>query len=192
MAGEGSRRLEWTVGDLFPGHGRAVDITWITATLGVGAAPASGRLRGLRRGGVTAILDLRVAGERRHDPRWEETIRRLGLRLRLVAVPDRRAPTPGQFAEACAWIVEELAGDGRVLVCCRAGIGRSATVATAVLVRLGYSLPAAFQLVGGRRPVANPTEEQLGALRLYAARAVVGDEGIMNDRSDRSVDGEVR
>ena len=171
----GLQRLGWTVKDLLPGHGRAVDITWITATLGVGAAPAAGRLRGLRRGGLTAILDLRLAGERRHDPRWEDTVGRLGLRLRLVPVPDRRAPTPGQFTEACGWVVDELAGDGRVLVCCQAGIGRSATIVTAVLLGLGYSLPTAFRLVGSRRPAVNPTEEQLGGLRLYAAQVTVDD-----------------
>jgi predicted protein tyrosine phosphatase len=149
----------------------AVDIAWVTPSLALGAAPACRRLRDLRRVGLTAILDLRTERERGIDPGWADAIRRHHLKVRTLPVPDRAAPSQVQLEEGCTWVLRELAVDGRVLICCWAGSGRSATLAMAILARLGYRLPDAFALVSGSRRVANPTEAQLAALRSFAARA---------------------
>jgi protein-tyrosine phosphatase len=66
------------------------------------------------------------------------------------------------------WVLDELGRDGKVLVCCRAGQQRSATMVTAVLVGLGYGVRQAFALVSSRRRVANPTSAQVQALRRFS------------------------
>jgi protein-tyrosine phosphatase len=60
--------------------------------------------------------------------------------------------------------------DGKVLVHCTGGMGRAATLAVALLVRRGYTLPHAYRLVRDRRPQVAPSDAQLAALTEYARR----------------------
>lgn len=159
---------------LYAWRSPALDIVWLTPDLAVGAAPAAGRLHEVQRLGVTALVDLRTIDERESAERWERAVQRCGLRVLHLPVIDRTAPTMEQLDAGSTWVEGELAGGGRVLVCCRAGVGRSITLATAILVRQGYRLHEAFRLVGTRRRVANPTDAQLAALEAFAAR-LAGD-----------------
>lgn len=147
-----------------------LDLVWLTADLAVGAAPVAGRLEEVCRLGVTALVDLRTAKERALDRHWELAALHSALRVLHLPVVDRAAPTLEELEAGSAWVESELSGGGRVLVCCRAGVGRSVTLATAVLVRQGYRFPEAFRLVGTRRRVANPTDAQLAALQAFAAQ----------------------
>jgi protein-tyrosine phosphatase len=64
---------------------------------------------------------------------------------------------PLQLAEAVAWIEQHLATNRRILVCCRAGMGRSVSVVIAYLCcvhRMSYD--DAVRLVKSRRPGATP------------------------------------
>ncbi|MBI4507498.1 MAG: dual specificity protein phosphatase family protein [Chloroflexi bacterium] len=147
-----------------------LDLVWLTADLAVGAAPVAGRLEQVSRLGITALVDMRTADERALDRHWEIAALRSALRVLHLPVVDRTAPTLEELEAASAWVESELSSGGRVLVCCRAGVGRSVTLATAVLVRQGYRFPEAFRLVGTRRRVANPTDAQLAVLRAFAAQ----------------------
>jgi hypothetical protein len=147
----------------------AIDIAWITPTLAVGAGPAARRHADLARAGVTAILDLREDVERGPEP--TETG---GLHVHRIPIADGTAPTQAQLQEGADWVLAELGRDGRVLVCCRVGAQRSATMVTAVLVRLGYGVRQAFTLVSARRPIANPTSAQVRALRQFSEGARPG------------------
>jgi protein-tyrosine phosphatase len=59
-------------------------------------------------------------------------------------------------------IGERLAGGGRVLVHCGAGIGRAGTVAVCVLMEHGVGRDDALALVARHRPMAGP---EVGAQR---------------------------
>ena len=83
---------------------------------------------------------------------------------------DRHPPTAEQLEQGCAWVLEALATDTKVLICCRVGAQRSATLATAVLVRMGYRLQDAFTLVSAARRIANPTDDQVAVLRAFASK----------------------
>jgi rhodanese-related sulfurtransferase len=144
-----------------------VDIAWITPTLALGAGPDARRHRDLERAGVTAILDLREDFERGagHDlPGVDDG----ALKIYRIRIVDTTAPTQAQLHEGAEWVLAELGRDGKVLVCCRVGAQRSATMVTAVLVRLGYGVREAFTLVNAKRRIANPNRAQVRALREFS------------------------
>ncbi len=145
---------------------RRLDIAWVTPQLAVGAAPTRQRLGDLRHAGVTHLVDLRTDGERERG--WDAAAAAQQLAVLRVPVIDRHAPEPAQIADAAGWVIEAIAREQPVLLCCRAGAGRSAMLATAVLLALGYDLPAAFGLVNRARRCANPTDAQLDLLRALA------------------------
>lgn len=64
--------------------------------------------------------------------------------------------TPQQVDEAVAWL-EQHAPRKKVMVCCRAGMGRSVSMVIAYLCCVkGMSYGEAFQLLRSRRPGATP------------------------------------
>lgn len=63
---------------------------------------------------------------------------------------------PLQLDEAVAWLEHHEHGNG-LLICCKAGMGRSVSVVIAYLcLRKGLSYPDAVKLVCARRPGATP------------------------------------
>jgi protein-tyrosine phosphatase len=109
------------------------------------------------------VLDVRE--EARDD---EALLAQCGLHLCHVPMTDRAPPTQEQLKRAVEWVMGELADDRKVFIHCQSGVGRSVCVACAVLVRMGYSLPQAYEAVRRKRPEAVVSEEQVEALRLYA------------------------
>lgn len=140
-----------------------LDLTWITPDWAVGAAPSPRDLAHLRAAGVSSVLDLRA--EAQLDP---HLYTQHGLRLLHLPVPDGQAPSQQHLAEATAWVLREIASGHRVLICCRAGSGRSVTLACAVLLAMGYPLSRTMPLIAHHRPVANPTDVQIQALHTFA------------------------
>lgn len=64
--------------------------------------------------------------------------------------------TPQQAYEAVAWL-EQHAGTRKIMVCCRAGMGRSVSMVIAYLCcAKGMSYEEAMQLLKARRPGATP------------------------------------
>lgn len=63
---------------------------------------------------------------------------------------------PSILADAVDWVERHMA-DNRVMVCCRAGMGRSVSVAMAYLCSVeGMAYPDVLKLVMDRRPGAMP------------------------------------
>lgn len=63
----------------------------------------------------------------------------------------------GQFESTTRFINEEISQNKSVIVHCKAGISRSATIVLAYLVRYGgVSLDRAYQIVSEKRPVIDP------------------------------------
>jgi protein-tyrosine phosphatase len=92
--------------------------------------------------------------------------------LELVAVPviDRGVPDSHEaFADAVTRLSDLMAGGKTVGIHCRAGIGRSAMLAAALLIAAGDSPPEAFERVRAARGVAVPdTPEQRSWIESFA------------------------
>lgn len=117
--------------------------------------------------GVTHVLDLREEGT--DDP---EVLRMLGIAWRRVPVADRRAPTHEQLAEIINWLDADANPntDQALYVHCQAGLGRTPTVAIALLMQHDLSLAEAHRMVLSARPEAAPTSPQLTWLEEVEAR----------------------
>jgi protein-tyrosine phosphatase len=75
---------------------------------------------------------------------------------------------PLQLDEAVSWLEQHKKGS-RLLICCRAGIGRSASVAIAYLCLVeGWPYQKAVALVGAQRPGAMPLPELETSIRFVA------------------------
>jgi hypothetical protein len=144
-----------------------LDIAWVTPTLAVGAGPDPRRHRDLAREGITAILDLRQDFERGPEP-VPAGAPGDAVRVHRMPIVDGTAPTQAQLREGADWVLAELGRDGKVLVCCRVGSQRSASLVTAVLVRMGFGVRQAFTLVSSKRRISNPTDSQVQALRQFS------------------------
>lgn len=77
-------------------------------------------------------------------------------------IHDLHAPPIEVADELVAAIVERLATGERIILHCAAGIGRSGTIATCVLIELGVALDEALAVVAANRPMAGP---EVGAQR---------------------------
>jgi len=150
-----TRRLPWP--------GSRLALAWITPSLAQGPRFTRAQVSALPRSGVTSVLDVRK--EARDD---EALLAQHGLCLCHVPMTDRAPPTQRQLKRAVEWVMGELADDRKVFIHCQSGVGRSVCVACAVLVRMGYGLPQAYEAVRRKRPEAVISEEQVEALRRYA------------------------
>ena len=94
-------------------------------------------------------------------PRWLISSR--------IPFKDFGEPDPNVLADAVGWVEQHIA-DNRVLVCCRAGMGRSVSVAMAYLCCVeGMAYADVLKLVLAKRPGALPLpklEEGIEQVRL--------------------------
>ena len=130
--------------------------------LAVMAHPAGGDrleadLRALRAAGVDVLLSLQPAAERRELDLSAEPAAavRAGLVFRELPTVDFGVPDPVQAAPVLAALAGDLRAGRYVVVHCRGGVGRSGTVAAALLVLLGVPLAQAWRdlAVARGRPV---------------------------------------
>jgi protein-tyrosine phosphatase len=77
-----------------------------------------------------------------------------------VPVDDRRAPTDHQLAAINQWISESDVEQPVVYVHCQGGLGRSPTLATALLMQRGFNRSEAHRFILAGRPAASPTPDQ--------------------------------
>lgn len=138
------------------------DLVWITPVLAQSGRFESRRAADLARRGIGSVLDLRQ--EVGHDP---ALLARAGLHYLRLPVVDWEAPSLQQLVQAADWVLRETAEDRKVLVHCRLGLRRSACVICAVLMRMGYPLSEAYELVKRSRPTATFNEPELEVLQAY-------------------------
>ena len=94
-----------------------------------------------------AAVVLNVAAENRIVPPQ-------GIPYLFIPFKEFAEPDPVKLEEAVAWL-EQHDTQGRLLICCRAGIGRSVSVAIAYLcITKEMQYQEAVELVSSRRPGA--------------------------------------
>ncbi len=123
----------------------------ITEHLGVGNAEDAARPPRL----MTVILN--VAAENKIAPP-------VGRTYAWIPFKEFAEADPLQLDEAVAWLERHERGN-RLLICCKAGMGRSVSVAIAYLcLRKGMPYPEAVQLVSACRPGATPLPDLEGTI----------------------------
>ena len=110
------------------------------------------------------------------NPRWDQAaILNVASESRITPPPGRHynwipftefAPAePFQLDEAISWL-EQYGKGSRLLICCRAGIGRSVSVAIAYLCLVGdMPYEKALGLVAAQRPGASPIPDLESTIR---------------------------
>ncbi|WP_054534341.1 protein-tyrosine phosphatase family protein [Herpetosiphon geysericola] len=81
---------------------------------------------------------------------------------------DRQAPTTEALQQGVAFVQQATKAGHKVLIHCHAGMSRSATLCTAVLIAEGMSLDNAWNLVKERRPIVHLHPWQRQALEQFA------------------------
>ncbi len=124
----------------------------IEPNLLLGALPFASDVPKLAESGVTAVVN---TCEEASGP--ESTYQRFGIRQFRIPTVDFTHPKLADVENAVKFIENQLAQGGRVYVHCKAGRGRSATVALCWLIAArGMSRQEAQQLLIQRRPHVNP------------------------------------
>jgi len=145
---------------LSPLHRRpASPIRWITDDLAIAAGPSLGQWRGLHAQGIRAALDLRTIQEGGGCD-----VVPAELAYRSFPIEDGSAPALTDLLDVSSWITSHLRSGSRVMINCREGRGRSALVACATLMRLGYSLESAYRVVRRGQPRVALSGDQVKVL----------------------------
>lgn len=121
---------------------------------------------------MTHIVDLRA--ETADD---EAAFRALGFDWLRVPTRNGEPPTDLQFRQLLKWLADESDGGGPPVLYlhCEGGLGRTPTVAIALLMQQSFSLAEAHRLVRAARPEVMPSSVQYAWL-----------ESIEEDSSRRS------
>ena len=89
-----------------------------------------------------------------------ELCREFGIEFLSFPIPDKSVPPSLEaFARIVALLAERIASGHSVAVHCRAGIGRSATLAACVLVWLGVDADVALDMIADARGLEVPETE---------------------------------
>lgn len=133
---------------------------WITSDVAICAIGRRGSWQQLHDAGVGSALDLRTPDERSAG---EESVPP-GLLVRRFPIGDHSAPSLPDLVEVSDWVVAQISGGSRVVIGCREGRSRSALVACAALMRLGYPPSVAYGLVRHGQPRIALSDSQITVL----------------------------
>ncbi|MBI4493162.1 MAG: dual specificity protein phosphatase family protein [Chloroflexi bacterium] len=143
---------------------RQLNLSWISGSLAVGGAFTRGDVPRLAAAEIGAVVDVRA--EAADDP---QVLARYGIEWLHLPAPDHDSLTREQLAEGVEWVLARMEAGKKVLVHCQHGVGRSALLASAVLVSLGYTAPTAIEILRSKRWQAAPNDRQLEALLAFEA-----------------------
>ena len=129
-------------------------LKWITKQVAVGYAPRSqSDIDALRSNTIDAVLNLCAECFDLHEIEADA-----GFSVHWLPVNDEGAPELDDARDALKWLDTMLAEDKKVLVHCRFGIGRTGTLVLAWLLKQGYTLEDAQEML--EHTPARPTSRQ--------------------------------
>jgi protein-tyrosine phosphatase len=137
----------------------ALDLAWLTDDLALGSAPLASQWDALFDAGVGAVLEIRSEGK--DDV---SVLEARGIPYRREEVIDHGAPTLSELYDMVKWVRTQMDARRKVLVHCRMGLGRSAMVACATLIALGFPLDVAYSMLRKVRPGVQLSPKQVNAL----------------------------
>ena len=141
-----------------------LNLDWITPSLAVGGAFPPSAIPALVGLGVSAVMDLR--SEARDDPVGLERAR---IEFLHLPTEDHCALSLQDMDTGVAFAAPRLR-NGRVLVHCREGIGRSVTLCLCILVDAGATPLEAMRTIKAARYWASPSPAQFDAFSAWLAR----------------------
>ena len=109
---------------------------------------------------------LEVRNEAEDD---KQTLRRLGIQHLHLSLGHDEAPMIGEMEQVVEWMLSEVARGTKLLIHCDDGRQRSALIAEAVLVALGFPLKVADEFLRRAQPQARLSIEQQYTLEVFAA-----------------------
>lgn len=122
-------------------------------------------IRSLHREGVDVLVSLLTDDENQELELTQEgaLCRAAGMEFRSFAIPDRETPeSKEKFLRFIESLGKEADAGLRIVLHCRAGIGRSSLVAAALMVRAGFTADDAFDRISKARGHRVPdTDEQI-------------------------------
>ena len=138
-------------------------LKWITPQLAVGPAPHSQMdIEAIKASGIKAVLNLCAECYDLNEIEFAS-----GLDVHWLPVTDDDAPELDDAQTALDWIDAILSNQGKVLIHCRFGIGRTGTLVTAWLLRQGYSLDDATEMLS-HTPAEPKSRRQWDFLSAYS------------------------
>ncbi|MCB1056244.1 MAG: dual specificity protein phosphatase family protein [Acidobacteria bacterium] len=94
------------------------------------------------------------------------------LAVQHFPIPDMGIVPPRRMVEVCTAILTKIRQGERVLIHCRAGLGRTGTVGACTLVSLGVPPDGAIRLIRSRSPYSIQTQSQESLIHHYAEHLV--------------------
>ncbi len=147
---------------------------WIDEPLVLGSSnPTKGQLKELYREGFRSIISL--LDEREQSPNYDiGEVGALGFRRYSIPLEDFSVPMLDDF-KTFLKAVHRALEEGKVLVHCRAGLGRTGTMAAAYWIGKGLSVNEAIKKIRRSNPGVVETEEQEDSL--YELEAFISSWG---------------
>lgn len=136
---------------------------WIGEPLVLGSSnPTTEQLKALYHEGFRSIISLLDEGEQ--SPNYDvEEVEAMGYKRYSIPLKDFSAPRLDDF-ETFLNVMDRAVGQGKVLVHCYAGIGRTGTMAAAYWIDKGLSVDEAIRKVRKSNPSVMPNDEQENSL----------------------------
>ena len=138
------------------------NFSWFSENIAASGLP-NGRkhISWLKDRGITTILCLL------EQPLNKEEATSMGLRYVNIPMEDHGKPEVEKLLEAVDVIKETISRDGKILIHCAAGLGRTGTVLAAYLIKEeGFDVDSAVEYVRRRRP-GSIERKQVDALREF-------------------------
>jgi protein-tyrosine phosphatase len=142
-----------------------LNMSWVTKNLAVGGRIRPEDIPALARAGVTHVIDTR--SERRDDA---QALAKEDIQLLYLPTRDTYPLTVEKMMEGAEWVHQAIQKDGRVLIHCEHGVGRSVQLTCAVLIYEEMHAQDALLLVQQKRWQAAPNHKQVERLREFESR----------------------